>query len=80
MGSKVLSWLGSVTALASVLFSQTTVADEILDEIVVSADFRERSLLEVPFSVSVLGGVPARYGCATFRRACERDSEHELVW
>jgi len=55
MSSKAISWLGPVTALASVLFSQAAVAEEVLDEIKVSADFRERSLLDVPFSVSVLG-------------------------
>lgn len=48
-----------VAALATLLLPQLSVAeeaspDDVLDEIVVTADFRERRLVDVPFSVSVL--------------------------
>jgi len=37
-----------------VIFSRLVVAESVIDEITVTADFRERSLSDVPFSVSVL--------------------------
>jgi iron complex outermembrane receptor protein len=41
--------------LASVVFiSQTVTAEVVIDEITVTADFRERALADVPFSVSVM--------------------------
>ncbi len=44
------SWL-----LASIIFiSRSVVAEVVIDEIIVTADFRERALKDVPFSVSVM--------------------------
>lgn len=44
------SWL----VAASIIASAHAIASDAIDEIIVTADFRERSLIEVPFSVSVL--------------------------
>ncbi len=41
-------------ALLSIFLAQVVVAEETLEEIIVTADFRERSIAEVPLSVTVL--------------------------
>jgi len=43
-------------ALLSVFLAISAVADDVIDEIVVTADFRGRSITELPSSVSVLSG------------------------
>ena len=50
MSNQSRSWLAAILLLASV----HAFAAEAIEEIVVTADFRERSLIDVPFSVSVL--------------------------
>ncbi|HNP63035.1 MAG TPA: TonB-dependent receptor [Woeseiaceae bacterium] len=54
MSNRYKPWL-SAAFLLVVAPLEATKATEVIDEIVVTADFRERSLREVPFSVSVLG-------------------------
>ncbi len=50
MSTRFKPWLIAVSLFASAHAN----ASDIIDEIIVTADFRERSLIEVPFSVSVL--------------------------
>jgi len=45
---------GVVVALLSLFLAQVVVAEEPLEEIIVTADFRERSIAEVPLSITVL--------------------------
>ena len=45
---------GAAVALLSLLLAQVVVAEEPLEEIIVTADFRERSIAEVPLSITVL--------------------------
>jgi outer membrane receptor protein involved in Fe transport len=68
---KHLSIAPAPAALLSVLFTCSSVADEAIDEIVVTADFRERPAHELPVSVSVVSG-------ETIREAVQQHFE-ELV-
>lgn len=43
-----------ITALLFVFLSSSVLAEEAIDEIIVTADFRERAVTDLPFSVSVL--------------------------
>lgn len=45
---------GAAVALLSLFLAQVVVAEEPLEEIIVTADFRERSIAEVPLSITVL--------------------------
>lgn len=45
---------GAAVALLSLFHSQVVIAEEPLEEIIVTADFRERSIAEVPLSITVL--------------------------
>ena len=47
-------------ALLPVLVASSALAEEIIDEIIVTADFRERPASELPSSVSVLTGEQIR--------------------
>ena len=45
---------GAAVALLSLFLAQVVIAEEPLEEIIVTADFRERSIAEVPLSITVL--------------------------
>ncbi len=45
---------GAAVALLSLFLAQVVVAEQPLEEIIVTADFRERSIAEVPLSITVL--------------------------
>ena len=54
MYSAKCEFSGVAVALLSLFLAQVVVAEEPLEEIIVTADFRERSIAEVPLSITVL--------------------------
>ena len=57
-------------ALLSIFFTCSAVADEAIDEIIVTADFRERPADKLPVSVSVVSGISsAKQSSSTSRNS-----------